>query len=56
MAALGVCYADGIGLYADGFRPSATCLIPVVDGIIPPRAPLALSREALIRLKRIYNF
>jgi hypothetical protein len=29
-AAVDVCYADGIGLYAKGFRPLANDLIPVV--------------------------
>jgi hypothetical protein len=36
-AAIGVCYADSIGLYAEGFRPSATSLIHVVDSGAPSR-------------------
>jgi hypothetical protein len=31
-AALGVWYADGIGLYAEGFVSSANAFIPVVRG------------------------
>jgi hypothetical protein len=31
MAALGVSYAEGISLYADGRKPSAYEQIPVVD-------------------------